>query len=389
MSTGMNPKYLLIVPGYPSDEDRYNNVFVHSRVQSYLQKGLDLDVFNVCKTSKISDFEGVRVHYGTLSDLKETLNTKHYDKILVHFALKNILDVIAQYAPTVELLIWIHGYEALSWKRRAEFFEAKTVHRLIGYIIVNTIQLASLRNFIQKRQAPIHLVFVSQWMRQIFIEDTRIDESSFSHSIIPNGIDTLAFKAVPKTPQQRFNILSIRPYSSRKYANDQSVAAVLKLAQTPLFDQLHFAFYGKGRLFKGLTDQIRHFKNVEIHEGFLTHAQIIQVHQHYGIMLIPTRQDSQGVSMGEAMSSGLVPIASNNTAIPEFLDQQCGYLTNSVDEIVQAIETLVQDPDRFIRMSNAAAQRVRNQCSSDLVLSQELDLITAGNNTQNSQRNNE
>ena len=38
-----------------------------------------------------------------------------------------------------------------------------------------------------------------------------------------------------------------------------------------------------------------------------------------GIFICPTRQDAQGVSMCEAMSSGLVPITLYNTAIPECL----------------------------------------------------------------------
>jgi len=370
-------RYLVVVPGYPSDTDRYNNVFVHNRVQSYIASGLDVEVFNVGKISQIGEFEGVNVQYGKLDELKQVLKTKQFDKILIHFALRSILKVITRTAPTTPLLIWIHGYEALNWKRRVEFFELKTWYRLLGYIYVNHFQLAYLKQFIRHGSSPVHFVFVSQWMRDIFIEDTHTEASAFSWSIIPNGIDTDAFVAIPKTAQQRFKILSIRPYSSRKYANDLSIEAVLKLSKTPLFDQLSFAFYGRGKLFKGLTDQIRHFKNVEIHEQFLTHSEIIHLHQQYGIMLIPTRQDSQGVSMGEAMSSGLVPIASNNTAIPEFLDHDCGYLTNNVEEIVSAIQELALDQNKFLSMSVDAAKRVRSQCSTKMVLDQELKLITS------------
>lgn len=369
-------RYLIIVPGYPSNEHRYNNVFVHSRVKAYIQEGIQVDVFSVDKPSSNTTYDGIDVTVGSLTQLKERLLTNRYTKILVHFALSKIMKTILSSVPKTELIVWIHGYEALHWKRRAGFFEPKTWHRLIGYMLVNHMQLSYLHKLIQSQPQNITFVFVSEWMRDVFISDTKSKGRLIKEVIIPNSIDTESFKFIPKSVDQRLQILSIRPYSSKKYANDLSIDTVLELSKRDFFNQLHFTFYGDGRLFKTLTDKIKHFDNVEIHQQFLSHPQIYELHQKNGVMLIPTRQDSQGVSMGEAMSSGLVPIASQNTAIPEFLDKDCGFLTNSVKEMADAIETLVINPDIFIKMSQNAAQRVRLQCAHEVVIQKEIDLIS-------------
>src|SRR5699024_11554196 len=114
-------------------------------------------------------------------------------------------------------------------------------------------------------------------------------------------------------------ILSIRPFASKKYANDQSVKSIQALSKASFFDQLEFHFYGDGVLFDSVLEPIKKFENVFINRGFLLQDEISNLQDAFGIFLCPTRLDSQGVSMCEAMSSGLVHISSNKTAIPEYV----------------------------------------------------------------------
>lgn len=92
-------------------------------------------------------------------------------------------------------------------------------------------------------------------------------------------------------------------------------------------------------------------------------------------MLIPTRQDAQGVSMCEAMSSGLVPLTSNNTAIPEYVYDDCGYLTNNYHELAAAIEELYYDSNLFLEKSKNASKNISELCSPKVVIKKELELI--------------
>ena len=87
--------------------------------------------------------------------------------------------------------------------------------------------------------------------------------------------------------------------------------------------------------------------------------------------------DSQGVSRDEAMSSGLVPITTDITAIPEFVDSESGILAPPEDYKAMAagILELYHNPSKFLQMSRNAANRVRKQTDSKLIIDAELKII--------------
>jgi glycosyltransferase involved in cell wall biosynthesis len=81
--------------------------------------------------------------------------------------------------------------------------------------------------------------------------------------------------------------------------------------------------------------------------------------------------------MCEAMASGLVPVASNNTAIPEYVDNgRSGILTdNSAQQIAEALEKLLLNPDTFQTMSQEASRKVRDLCNIENISKKELAII--------------
>ncbi|MEO7685230.1 MAG: glycosyltransferase family 4 protein, partial [Gemmatimonadaceae bacterium] len=217
-------------------------------------------------------------------------------------------------------------------------------------------------------------VFVSNWIKHVAEADTRCRVTGYD--IIPNPIDTARFPYVIKHPEHRTKVLLIRPFNSRKYANDIAIDAIKRFSRYPEFGQFQFSIHGRGKLFAPLTKRLARFENVSVHEGFLTHAEIRVLHEAHGILLCPTRQDSQGVSMCEAMSSGLVPVASNSTAIPEFVeDGRTGFLTRDSEEIVAVLRRLYSDAGLFLRMSKAAAEDIRLRTGADHVVAREMDSL--------------
>ena len=89
---------------------------------------------------------------------------------------------------------------------------------------------------------------------------------------------------------------------------------------------------------------------------------------------MPTRQDAQGVSMCEAICSGLVPIVSNNTAIPEFADEEFGYLCSNVKDYAEAIKELYYNSSSFLEKSKNT-KKLANRISNNVIINEELDLI--------------
>jgi glycosyltransferase involved in cell wall biosynthesis len=80
--------------------------------------------------------------------------------------------------------------------------------------------------------------------------------------------------------------------------------------------------------------------------------------------------------MCEAMSSGLVPLTSDSSAIPEFVtDRKSGFLGKGAADLVVAMRTLARDPGLFERMSRNAADEVRRKCEISGIVSRELQLM--------------
>ena len=242
-------------------------------------------------------------------------------------------------------------------------------------MIFNTKQLAFMHNFLKDKKIEKKFIFVSEWMKEILEKDSMSKGKIKNYEIIPNVIDDKIFNYNKKTKDQRLNILSIRPFASKKYANDLTVKAILELKKEPFFEKLKFSIYGDGKLFEKTIKPITGLKNVNITKKFLSQKEISKLHKEYGIMLIPTRQDAQGVSMCEAMMSGLVPITSNNTAIPEYVNNEIGYLTNNYKELAKAIKELYNNPNKFLEKSEKSNIFMKEKCSPDIVIQKEIDYI--------------
>lgn len=368
-------KYLVIAPGYPSEQNKYNNGFVHSRVKLYLENKIDVVVFSYTK-GELQEYiyEGVTVYTGGKGAYIKFLEENKFDKFLIHFGYKRILKPLLNIYPDSKILMWVHGAEALGWYRRIFAFNIKRPYRFIGYIILNTIQLKYLNKII-KGNYDITYVFVSNWMKEILEKDSFTVGKIKKYKIIPNVVDDTIFNYKKKSAKDRLNILNIRTYQSKKYATDLMAKAILELSKEAFFEELHFTLYGDGRLFNKTLRPLKNFKNVEINRKFLNHSQISEVHKKNGIMLIPTRQDAQGVSMCEAMMSGLVPVTSNNTAIPEYVDSSCGYLANNYKELALAIKEMYYNKELFLEKSKNSHNFIKEKCSPSTVTKLELDLI--------------
>lgn len=368
-------KILVLTQQYPSEKNLYRNMFVHNRIKGYMDQcsELDVQVFVLNNAKYDYSFEGVEVIQGNQKALRNLIFTNSFDKIIVHFLTFQMVPVLLETAQEIEKIIWVHGYEAIKWQRR--IFNANSI-RFLKYIIGNKVQLHFFKKFVSKGR-NYHFVFVSEWMRQVANEDSnrKID----NYSVIPNGINTRDFCFTKKSNNMRYKVLLIRPFNSRKYATDIATEAIYKYSLNPSFYKFDFTVIGEGKYFSKDTEKIKEFKNVHLVNKFLNKDEIMDYHKKNGVFLCPTRQDAQGVSMCEAMSDGLVPIASNNTAIPEFLSEESGFLTSSVQEIVEAFSYLDKFPEDFSKMSLSASQDILKKCDSKSVLKTELNLILKGN----------
>lgn len=371
--------YLVIGKQYPGYDDLYRFGFVHARVRGYRAAGTRVEVFRLTQDPRGSfrEFEDVNVQEGDEARLRLALANGSYRALLVHFMDRTIWSMVVSQLDSSRVIIWVHGAEIQPWWRRAMNFETDKQRDLARKH--SDERLGMWREVLALDHPNLTLVFVSAKQAAEAFTDLDIRPRPHQFRIIPNYIDGGLFAYRPKPAEQRRKILSIRPFASGVYANDLTVAAILKLSQDPTFPLLDFRIIGDGALFEQTVQPLRGFSNVTIEQRFLTQHQIAELHREFGIFLVPSRMDSQGVSRDEAMASGLVPITTRIAAIPEFVDASCGILVDpeDADGLARAILSLQHDPERFQALSCAAAARVRAQSGAGQTIGRELELVRA------------
>ena len=368
-----NNRILCVSNAYPSYKSLYRNGFIHARLKLYREKHVNVTVFVLENEVMFDEFEGIDVIRGNSVYLCELLANHHFSKILVHFLDENIWDCVKR--SNSKIITWIHGSEIQKYNRRLYNFNTK--EELEKGIVKSNEREVLWNKIFSQWPNNLHFVIVSNYFKNEIEEDYKIKIPRDKYSVIHNPINTSIFKYEKKDISQRYNILSIRPFASNKYANDLSVKCILELSKRSDFEKFNITIIGDGALFDELLAPLKNFSNVHIYRKFLTQNEIYEFHKKNGLFLVPTRMDAQGVSRDEAMSSGLIPVTNAVTAIPEFVDENCGILAPEEDyvEMANGISRVVDSPNLFSNMSEAAAIRVRNQTASSVVIDQELLLI--------------
>lgn len=373
-------KNLIISRSYPGYGNIYDYTFVHRRAFGYRRYGLNVDVFRFSDAPlAYEEFEGLDIVSGNMGDLTLMLRSNSYETLLIHSFDDQVWSSIQPYLQQSRVIVWVHGAEIQPWYRR-DFNFANEADRRRG-IQRSDMRMSLWRQVLEDMHPNLHLVFVSEFLARQAMQDLGVVIPLDRYSVIHNAVNVELFDYVEKPVDQGNRILSVRPYTKATYANDLAVKAILDLAMEPWFNELRFRIVGDGPLFDSTVAPLREgFPNVVIDKGFLTQQQLRTLHKDYGVFLVPSRVDSQGVSRDEAMASGLVPITNAVAAIPEFVDDQVAFLAPAEDwrALADAIRVLHSDSARFQRMSCAAAAHVRKRSGPQQTLMREIALIRHG-----------
>jgi len=369
---------LLVSYQYPDYNDLYRYGFVHSRVLAYRQRGLTVDVIRYRKLGEHSyrEYEGIDITDANIASIQAAYTSGAYRHVILHVLSEpELWDCVKQNLDSVSTTIWVHGSEVQPWWRRASNY--KTDSERAKARTSSNMRVAMWREVLTTQHKNLQIVFVSKAQATMALNDLGLSALQVGDvRVIGNFINPEKFSYLPKAPEQRKRILSIRPYVSSVYANDLAVKAVLELSNRKVFAELEFLFVGDGPLFEETLAPLKEYSNVRIERGFISQSEIANLHKQYGVFLVPTRMDSQGVSRDEAMASGLVPVTNAVAAIPEFTDTSCAFAVPAEDyrALADSIERLAADPSLFQRMSAAAAARVRRQSNIEETIDKEIGL---------------
>lgn len=371
--------FVLVAVTYPH-RWRTGSEYVRSRVDAYARAGLrgvvvDYSPLNVGEPYLSAD-DSAPVAVIRPADLPGALDAiaRSGSPVLAHSPTPQALHELHARIPGESLAAWFHGYEVRDYRR----LQCNTT----------TEELFAIRNI---RDAQNHdrfraaaPVFTDPAVTKVFVSETQRRYSEFdvgveaaSVEVIPNHIDTDTYRSRERRPEESQKILLLRGFAQRNYANDVALRALEICSRRDGFSDLEIMVRGYGRHFRKEVATVRQFSNATVEEGFSSPAQMAALHDAHGIFLCPTRYDTQGVMLGEAMASGMVTITNPVAAIPDFTDDSCSLLPRGNDPwaFADALWHLVTHPELMPELSRNAAERVRRQCGRDATIGKEIELI--------------
>lgn len=258
---------LMVVPDYPSNENKYNCAFLHTRAKIYREAGLDIDLLVVNGTENKYEaytYDGILVNKVSYGQLREILHTKKYEQILIHFFNEfyaQILDAVD--TSETEIFLYSHGADLLYWDYPVygrRYFEPK--FELTEDMIKRNHEMDSIVKRYNK-MPNVNFVFVCEWSKKRC--EKLLGEKINRSIIIPCLVDERVFKYKKRTKEQRKKICLIRSFHNlNSYSIDTDIRVILELSRRPFFKDLEFSIYGAGEMHEILVKPIKQFKNIKI-----------------------------------------------------------------------------------------------------------------------------
>ena len=381
LASGLGYDILLFCPNYPDMSASRGNggEFVRARVGAYVRRGLSVLVVEVTRLNRAvvleqqHGHECLRIAPLALEELLRCV-AGSYRAVVVHALTPQLGALLAHHVAPESIAYFFHGAEIRDY-RRLYFNHGTQDMELQRHArdATHFARMAAARAVIRQGRSP--MVFVSNYLRAVAERDTGLAIAQ-AH-VIPNFIDVDFYRYRAKHAALARRVLLIRSFEAANYAADIAVDAILELLATPLGASLRFTVCGFGRHFRALTAPLEAYDNVVVREGYLPREEIRALHEHHGIFLAPSRHDTQGVTMCEAMASGLVPVTHAIGGIPEYVDAACGELArnHTPAEFARCIARLAVDSASFHSKSAAAAAQMQARCAAPATIERELALI--------------
>ena len=373
------PEVLVVVPNYPSTDNLYLCAFAHSRNREYIKAGMKIQVVAVNQSiwyQSSYEMDGVPVFAGRYLDLKKLLSRHQYKVIVTHFVDENLYPIFDGYVQDERLIFICHGPETtfrmLTNKCRPYFTkELPEIDR--SQVFDRKEEWA--RTFAQRDN--VDWVFVSEYLHELSEEMLGV---TFRNShVIYNTINEELFPYRKKTAEDRKKILVLRKFDNiRVHSIDIVVGAIQSLSRRDFFEDLSFEVYGDGASYGALTEPLKSFPNVKLHRTFVPNSEVHKLHAENGILLIPSRHDTQGVAMGEAASSGLVAVGSELPVTKKFMNQEANHTLADPEDphaLADIIERLYRNPDEYLEISERMSRETQARCNRENTVMKEIALI--------------
>lgn len=211
----------------------------------------------------------------------------------------------------------------------------------------------------------VTLVPVSYWLGRYVAESLL---KNVKQNVIYNGIDTNVFKpfdgkaSVKGVDWSKFTIMTI----ATRWTEANGYQDVMKLSSI-LPDNCQIVMVGLDeQQMTNLPKNIIGFRKTE------SFTQLQELYTKSDVIFNPNREVTFGLVTAEAMACGTPAIVLRDTAGEELVDEQTGYVIDSVEEVPELISTINQVDKNF--MSKACRDRVRELFNAEKQFQKYIDL---------------
>jgi len=264
------------------------------------------------------------------------------------------LDKVIKGADIVHVAETYFGYthQAIMAKRRGVVKRViSTVWEIIPH---NNESLRGRKQYKKLAQESVdHFITVTEMAKEALLQEGVSDTKI---SVIPVGVDIKRFSPEPGLRKKRtFNILCVARLVPEKGIEDL-VTAFFKIKEK--YPQVHLTLIGDGPLGHDLAG----FKNIHLKKN-VPYGQIHTEYQKADLFCLPSRststwQEQFGVSLVEAMASGLPIVTTSTGAIPEVCGEAALYGCERSPETLQTnLEKLIYN--EVLRQKMAQIARAR------------------------------
>ena len=249
------------------------------------------------------------------------------------------------------------------------FFGVKYELRdVLSWLRKDFYHMPRLRNFLSSATCDRGVIIIpSEWMKDQIKTIFHMDNIY----TIPNGIDVDLFSF--KSIEAGTNLIALRPLGDKVY-DIESTIELLSL----LPDQYTLDIFGEGKykedyekliIAKGLSGRVK------IIDNFIDRSKMIQLFHRYNIFISTTKLDTQGITMLEAMSCGLLVASIDNSSKKEFIsDMQTGVLGNNPKELAEKILEVTSNQEIFERITKAGRKSME-EIDVSLTCEKELRIL--------------
>jgi glycosyltransferase involved in cell wall biosynthesis len=180
----------------------------------------------------------------------------------------------------------------------------------------------------------------------------------------PGGVDTDRFQSAKRSPQMRARLTEGHPEDSLLlYVGRLSAEKGIERLKSILLanPKTRLALVGDGPQHGHLK---KHFAGLPVHmAGFLHGEELAQAFASSDIFIMPSRTETFGLVILEAMSSGIPVVAARAGGIPETIqDGVTGFLFDEDAEAITAVQQLLASP--ALRETIRRAARAQAEQSS-------------------------